>query len=323
MTMIEISTTKPNIINITNNNKSLNRKVLIVCSQHGDEVTPIITGYNLIELLKQLDLDHYIWKIFSNITIINGANISALRNCTRTAPIEPIDYNRAYNLTNEITTPEYIKSLVEINDLVIDVHSSESVITPFLLIDDDIYKQSLIDCCKKLNIFYSLNYTNNNNSLKSYTIHLNDLLFNQPNTRIGFLSNQKIKLGFTLELNSLQCADLNSGLIGSQIILTMLENVDTLYLSNETSLNNFSYNRYITINQEGIFIPTTNKIKLQKNDQLGIIKNLVGDQICDVNISDAGTLLILHQSKYVTCGQNIGIFQPSNLDELTIEELNC
>jgi len=166
--------------------KKYGKNVLVIAGVHGDELTPI---YAVSKMLEKNSfngvLDH-----FSKITVINGLNISGLRNNSREiASNSTQDLNRMFSKETPVECVEILKNNIEKNDVIIDIHSSPNCAN-FALIDIDEYTESIMNWCDDANIICAFRYSGAD-TIKRYCL-------------------DQGKLAVTIELNKMNVVDKDS-----------------------------------------------------------------------------------------------------------------
>ena len=169
----------------TFNGRNKNGKnILLIAGVHGDEITPIYALMLILKNINLLDLSK-----IKTLTIINGINESGIEKHTRNIVNNHTDdLNRSFN-DPHIDSILELKTLIDENDVIIDIHSSPSCIE-FALIDIDEFTMSLKEWCDISLVPTAYRYSTAN-TIKRYSL----------------LNN---KLALTLEINKLDIIDIES-----------------------------------------------------------------------------------------------------------------
>lgn len=299
--------TLDNVITFVNSNSLFNKKALIVTGQHGDEHTPLKVGMDLIRILSEDSVIN--WDLYSHIVLINGANKQALAAGERfveTDKQDLFDYNRSYKTNTDQTNPQYIKQLAEQSDLVIDIHSSPYVVTPFVALDSDHqFTEDLLQFCNNENIPYLIVPQSNENTLKRWVLNSNLI---GDNERVGFLSNNhSLKIAFTVETVGInQIVDDNNCCL--QLVENILNNSCNISVKNNKPTNRQT--NIITSDIEGLFFRTNYANYIKKDEVVGSVYNLLGEKIVDVTSDVDGQVIQCICSQYISQGQWIIAVNP-------------
>jgi len=270
--------------NVINEKEKIN--ILLISGVHGNELTSI----------KALSLfsknNNFKYRSIKTITCIHGINIEGIRKCVRDIPKDDNnDLNRMFK--DEFNPFEILKSHIEKNDIIIDVHSSYNL-NECVLIDIDENASSIIRFCNKIGIPYCCRYSSNS-TIKKYAFSQN-------------------KIGITLELNGMNNIDYQSAFeYGSRYIYNILSKIDLLIKFKQT-LDQVNIKPYVSqiCNHEGIFEQNyINGDLIKENQTFGQIYDLDGSVVEDCLTTSSGRFLGGgNKGGYVKVGDEIGIIQP-------------
>lgn len=166
--------------------KTLGKDVLVIAGVHGDELTPV---YAVASMLKNNVFDKLLNSVKS-ITVINGINISGLKNSSREIVSDTTqDLNRMLSNDTPIEYIDILKEHINNSDVVIDIHSSPTC-ADFALVDIDEYTESIMDWCTEADVLCAFRYSGAN-TIKRYCL-------------------EKGKLAVTLEVNKMNTVDKSS-----------------------------------------------------------------------------------------------------------------
>lgn len=188
-----------NVKTIEGNNKE-GKNILIISGVHGDEITPIYCTRLIQDYLNATKFN------VNTITILSAVNKKGIKNNSRDI-IEKYsnDLNRSFSSEEQEDYVSILKSHIDKNDVIIDVHSSPKC-TEFLLINQDFNANSYVEFCIKNNIKYFLRYSSSD-TIKKYC-------------------NELGKISFTLELNGMNSCDIQSAIKGERIVNNILHNIN-------------------------------------------------------------------------------------------------
>lgn len=173
------------------------KRILIIAGVHGEEITPV---YCLSVFLKQYV--ELVKQDFKSMTVINGINMSGLKQGTRDIPNNSTsDLNRMFVYETKTNALNLLKEHIEENDIVIDVHSSPSC-TDFALVDIDEYMKSMKEWCDKSSVPVAFRYSGAD-TIKRYCLDMG-------------------KPALTIELNKLNVIDYTSAKNGAEILTRLI-----------------------------------------------------------------------------------------------------
>jgi len=262
------------------------KNVLLISGVHGDEATPI---YTLSLILKDIIDGNSNLKIskINSLTIINGVNESGILNHQRDISNEITnDLNRSFDTINKDSV-KLLKKFIDINDVIIDIHSSPSCVE-FALIDIDEYTTTLKKWCDDSDVKTAYRYSSAN-TIKRYSLTKN-------------------KISLTLEINKLIDIDIESAKRTLKIINNLISNVHLVKLKkhkpNVQEL--LSIKTYIS----GIYIDehTTNIVK--KGHKLGYITDFEGNKKLEIKAPTNGSVITHPNSTIISRGETLYFFQP-------------
>jgi succinylglutamate desuccinylase len=180
------------------------KSVLLIGGVHGNELTPLMA----LVIFKDLHLPLLIDSLrktdeIKSITIINGINSYGIEKGIRHLENffqrnDKRDFSELFNHdTYEQTFDPFIYLIEKINfhDIIIDIHSSPSLETNYMVIDYAPTAFPYIKWCQNSNIVFGL-HENDNKSISRYSI-------------------EKGKIGVTFNLNSVDKIDMNSAKLGA------------------------------------------------------------------------------------------------------------
>lgn len=274
------------------------KSVLLISGVHGNEITPISCLWKFYKLClnenyqKEINYESEESEVLiDKITFVFGAAVSALRNCSRNINSETVsDLNRMFPVNDE--KPEVLlKKLIDEHDVIIDVHSSPNI-TEMYLIDIDKYALSLIDLCNRAKVNWVCWYSGKD-TIKKYILE----------------SALNGKIGLTLKLNGMDTIDTLSAVAGSELLFKLLSNIPK-----KLSVRNIPFGtEFIEIKAgvEGIYSEGPKVgTQVKKGDNLGDIRNLMGNVIQNIKSPCTGMLLQGSDRSYVTVGCVISGIQP-------------
>lgn len=190
------------------------KNVLVLTGVHGNEVTPVYVGYNLVNMWKgswgyKNDLSK-----FKKLTILNALNTDGIRKNSRDIPCDSTnDLNRMFKVEkDEDITIDDLQKIFDDNDVIIDVHSSPKC-TEFVLINQDENANSYVEFCQKHEINYAIRYSDAN-TIKKYGLDKN-------------------KISFTIEINQMNYIDFDSAGKGTTLVNKIINNFESFEIKKE------------------------------------------------------------------------------------------
>jgi len=263
------------------------KNILILSGVHGNELTPILSSMLLCDSLKS---EEFI-KTYKKLIILNFINLNGIRENIRDIPHSiNHDFNRKFPLDKPDYIFEIVDDFIRNSDIVIDIHSSPSCLE-CILINQDKFANSYINFSIENNINYIVRY-NYNNTIKKHASDLN-------------------KKSFTVELNGMNILDERSAVLGENLILNIIKNVDKLNLIEE--FPKFKTFEEIFYFEEGLFIQ---KIELgdivKKGDVLGEVINPSNYKLTKIYYQNdyPGKLIYTSNRSYITPNNSFLYFQP-------------
>ncbi len=258
-------------------NKEDGKNIVVLSGVHGNELTPISA---LIKLQKNIDI---VLPYVNKITLIMGANVDAMKRFSRSSDK---DFNRIMGEDHEFA--KLMEEYVNNNDVIIDVHASPNI-SEFALINTDDNYSKMVNFCKKCNIDI-VAWESNTNSIKSFAF-------------------SKDKVGITLELNGMTSIDEKSAVKGSEMIISIIKNIDLL---DET---HFSYNIEVL---KAINSPKDGLIEYHKsigdmiydNEMIYTLYDTSGDIIDMVKSDTTGKIILVNSNNYVNTGDEVYNIMP-------------
>jgi len=183
------------------------KNILILSGVHGNELTPIYCSYLLSKYddIFFFDKKYIKSKSFKKLTILSSINDDGIIKNTRDIPNNSTtDINRMFNSELKVNIQEELKTLINENDVIIDIHSSPHC-TEFALINQDRKTNSYIDFLKNIDVNYAIRYSSAN-TIKKYCLDLN-------------------KIAFTIELNGMNKIDYDSAGKGFELVCKIINNI--------------------------------------------------------------------------------------------------
>lgn len=271
-------------IEIQGNNYSKGKNILVMSGVHGDELTPVYCSYLLSK--KEFNLNS-----FKKLTIISSINPKGVEQNTREMPSNHTsDLNRMFDSSDYIDIKGELKNLFDINDVIIDIHSSPKC-DDFVLLNQDEVTNSYVNFCNKLGIHYLIRYSNSN-TIKKYCL-------------------DKGKISFTLELNQMSYIDKKSAHNGVDIILNIIQNINSLKLQKEEP----HFDDYIELKtyKKGLLIPRVSCGDIIKEGyHIADIIDLETFNIESINLKNKGMYRVIcfGVSDYIDANKSVCFLQP-------------
>lgn len=173
--------------------------ILVISGLHGNELSPLYVSKLIIENVEKIDKN-----VYKRLTFVNMPNMYGILNKVR-------DYQGNSDL-NRIFKPDlqadYIKDLINQNDIVIDIHASPYIVENFWLLDNDNYVQS---------------YSHFLNGLGQKIVY-KDV---NAHTVKGHV-NSKDAVAFTLEINGMSEIDVNASHKAMNSVIQVINNIKSL-----------------------------------------------------------------------------------------------
>lgn len=259
------------------------KNVLIIAGVHGNEITPI---YTLASMIKN---NLFNLSKINKLTILNGINITGIKNCERDmVENDTQDLNRIFTNETKINSVKLLKDKIKENDIVIDIHSSESCIE-FALIDIDEYTNSIKSWCEKSKLLCAFRYSNTN-TIKRYCL-------------------EKGKPSITFEINKLKLIDFDSAEETFYLINNLLDNVDFTLKKDIPNVKEFLE---IKTYEEGILEHHfVNGDYFYKGDILYTLYDFELNEISNPIATFDGYVICDPQKSYVSRGEIIYLVQPN------------
>lgn len=264
--------------------------ILIVTGVHGNELTPIACG---LELAKDGNIEKSSYK---NLIIIHAINMEGIRTMQRDHSVSATnDLNRQFGDSVSLDTLKTkLLNHIEFADVVIDIHSSPNC-TEMILISQDLHANSYVEFARGLDIDYGVRYSNAK-TIKQEAI-------------------KQGKIGFTVELNGMDSIDQKSSSKGTNLVTSIIENLETLKLvelepSYPVMYEVKTFREGLITNKEYVFIPGNS---INNGDELFNIYD-IGNPNPVYNLvsydGPNGCVLNVTNNDYVLPGEVIMLIQP-------------
>ena len=271
---------------------------LIISGVHGNELTPLAATKLLINSLSLNGLDI---TTFKSITIIQGANVDAIKKGTREGnnKTNTNDLNRAFS-DEDYEPTELLKEHILKNHVVIDVHSSPNILETYLF-DIPLYRDKIR--FKKINFVLRKLYYKN----KFIVQPVFRYSFNK--TIKSYVNSFKNKVGLTLELNGIDKIDFESAEKGANIL------IDTIHQFSRKIKNRMQFLispiKYVYSDCEGLYCNILIKgFQVGNNNIIGHVKDIDFSYRSSVKSNCCGILLNTPESRYVKDQDFIAMIQP-------------
>lgn len=268
------------------------KNILVLNGVHGNELTPVHLGYNLVHMWNgswgyKLDLTK-----FKGLTIISALNTDGIKKNTRDIPSDGTnDLNRMFSVPQEedITTDD-LQLLFDFSDIIIDVHSSPRC-TEFALINQDEYSNSYVEFCQKMDINYLIRYSEAN-TIKKYGL-------------------DKGKISFTIEINQMNYIDFESSKKATTLVNRIINNHELFEMKKEEP----KYPEYFELYtyKSGLFIPEHSLGSVvQKGDKLGQILDLTTLEMSELRYTKnvSSRIICCGESSFVSPSNSLYFLQP-------------
>lgn len=275
-------------INKYNGQRTDDSGVLILTGVHGNEYMPIYMVNKLLGMPELIEK----WKQYTNkITIVNGINIDALEQGTRSITF---DLNRMFAAEeNVLTLPSLINNVIELiltHQTVIDIHSTPCLGTCVILNENTEYTHNFV----KFSIRHKIPY----------------VLKESAGPTIKEFVNKNNRIGFTLEISETDDDGIDEGLECLDKIITNINSFSTLKVDTTLPLNKYE----ILVSKDTGLIYYKKEIgdKVQKHEIICYIKDFNNNIVSEIIAPISGRLIVGPNKKYIIPGDVLFYIQPYN-----------
>jgi len=258
--------------------------ILLIAGVHGNELTPMKVLPDLYHKSEK-EADYY-----KRLTFLIGANPYALEERKREGKYEEKDdLNRSFHTSYD--SKKELKELIDLHQIVIDVHSSPRCCN-LVLFDNDQFAPSLYQWCKKTGLTYACRNFNGD-TIKKYVL-------------------SKGKIGLTVELCGTKMptfGNIDTGAAFLRKLLRDLHLIKILIPNNDGSPKTWVD---ILSPAEGIisyFDGILGKRSV-KGEAIGVINDFQGRPRNSIVMPCTGTVVDLPDTDYIKMGEIVASIQP-------------